>query len=172
MKAAQEWIERADKFIDKMVINPKAFDLQEEHSWLINNKPDLDKHSDFLEEHHKKHPHPIFKHDAKVDDKPDLFAHEESGVIPEGIDLQSTKGVGPDVLITPLSNKLVIHYEFKPCPFCGGQPLVCCDICDPIETSGYSVYCAGCHAVTKVEEPICSWSDGLDKLQDRWNKRV
>lgn len=47
--------------------------------------------------------------------------------------------------------------KIKPCPFCGGKPIV--------DKNQNSVYCADCHMGTP-------WTDSIEDAIKTWNRRV
>ena len=47
--------------------------------------------------------------------------------------------------------------KLKPCPFCGGKPIV--------DKNQNSVYCADCHMGTP-------WTDSIEDAINTWNRRV
>ena len=60
-------------------------------------------------------------------------------------------------------NTLTLHYEFKPCPCCGGKPTFYIDD-NCIESASGIIQCTKCLLTLDAKR--------LSDLAERWNKRV
>ena len=73
-----------------------------------------------------------------------------------------------DMCSDPPDNTLILHYEFKPCPFCGRKPTILID-----RDGDPNVGCSECACDVTIENHgIRPIGDKLRELQDRWNKRA
>jgi len=79
---------------------------------------------------------------------------------------------GEDLLVYKVPkvdpNTLTLHYEFKPCPFCGGEPVLHISSCEYFLCIG----CVSCECWIEhgIEGKLAV--EILQDLSDRWNKRA
>jgi len=152
MKATQEWIERACNIIKNVDVPPLHYVAGSERKWLLANKPEITvpeecpntKVNAVLKEVGKEAIEQTFTKERCLE----YFKHDAK------VDDKS-------------DNTLVLHYEFKPCPFCGKQPTILIDKC-------YypNIGCSDCDIEVTIENTgVDSLANKLQRLSDRWNKR-
>ena len=69
-------------------------------------------------------------------------------------------------------NTLILHYEFKPCPFCGGEPEFSTKALMAFDKSNALVKCAISCTECGVEVSTAGSTAFFKEPSDRWNKRA
>ena len=77
-----------------------------------------------------------------------------------------------DIQTSAPDNSLILHYEFKPCPFCGGEPEFSTKALMAFDKSNALVKCAISCTECGVEVSTAGSTAFFKELSDRWNKRA
>ena len=86
----------------------------------------------------------------------------------EAVGIGHGQAVAPGTKTSAPDNTLILHYEFKPCPFCGRKPTILID-----RDGDPNVGCSECACDVTIENHgIRPIGDKLRELSDRWNKRA
>ena len=107
----------------------------------------------------------------KLSDK--RYTHEElktayNNGFRDACDVNRENAIKDDIQTSAPDNTLILHYEFKPCPFCGRKPTILID-----RDGDPNVGCSECACDVTIENHgIRPIGDKLRELQDRWNKRA
>ena len=73
----------------------------------------------------------------------------------------------PDKVDKQPDNTLVLHYEFKPCPCCGGKP----DFYEDKQLGCHYIQCGSC-LIRITDYKAATVFTAVSQLSNRWNTRV